>query len=78
LTKATDEAISIFSDENAGGVVLLKTYNDYYDGFEHEGEHKPGYAELISELLERFPLGKAIIGEVAQKDFIRLFGVILR
>ena len=78
LKQATDDAISLFGDKNAGGVVLLKTYNDYYNGFDHNGEYKPGYAELIAELTERFPLGEPIIGEEAQKDFIRLYSAILR
>jgi type I restriction enzyme R subunit len=78
LKQATDDAISLFGDKDAGGVVLLKAYSDYYNGFDFNGEYKPGYAELIDELTERFPLGEAIIGEQAQKDFISLYGAILR
>lgn len=78
LKQATDDAISLFGDKNAGGIVLLKTYNDYYNGFDQNGEYKPGYAELIAELTERFPLEEAIVGEEAQKDFIRLYSAILR
>jgi len=78
LKQATDDAISLFGDKDAGGIVLLKTYDDYYNGFDLGGEHKPGYTELIAELVEQFPLGEAIIGEEAQKDFIRLYGAILR
>ena len=78
LKQATDDAIALFGDKEAGGIVLLKTYNDYYNGFDQNGEHKPGYAELIAELLARFPLGEVIIGEEAKKEFIRLFGAILR
>ena len=78
LKQATDDAISLFGDKDAGGIVLLRTYDDYYNGFDHNGEYKPGYAELIAELMERFPLGEAIFGEQAKKDFIRLYGAILR
>jgi type I restriction enzyme R subunit len=78
LKQATDEAIALFGDKDAGGVVLLKTYNDYYSGYESDGKRHPGYAELIAELRERFPLGEAIVGEQSQKDFIRLYGAILR
>lgn len=78
LKKATDDAIALFGDREAGGIVLLKTYDDYYNGYEEKGAHKSGYTELISMLTETYPLGQAIIGEVAQKDFIRLFGAILR
>ena len=70
--------LSMFGDKNAGSIVLLKTYNDYYNGFNHDGECKPGYAELITELMERFPLGEPVIGKENQKDIIRLYGAILR
>ena len=58
--------------------MLLKAYNDYYNGYDEDGEYKLGYVELISRLTEQFPLGQPIIGEEAQKKFIRLYGTILR
>lgn len=78
LKQATDDAIALFGDKEAGGIVLLKTYNDYYNGYDEDGNHKPGYEESIKKLQTLYPLGQAIIGEQAQKDFIRLFGAILR
>ncbi len=78
LKQATDESIALFGDKDAGGIVLLKTYDDYYNGYEEKGERKPGYVELIAALQEQYPLGEAIVGEGAQKEFIRLFGAILR
>mgnify|MGYP001156157607 CR=1 FL=1 len=78
LKEATDEAIALFADKEAGSIVLLKTYEDYYNGYEENGKHKPGYVELITMIQELYPFGKAIIGEEAQKNFIRLFGAILR
>jgi type I restriction enzyme R subunit len=78
LKQATDEAIALFGDKDAGGVVLLKTYNDYYNGYDLDGKYQPGYAELIAELRERYPIGETIIGEQSQKEFIRLYGAILR
>jgi len=78
LKQATDDAIALFGDKEAGGIVLLKTYDDYYNGYDEDGKHKPGYAELIATLQTLYPLGQPIIGEGAQKDFIRLFGAILR
>lgn len=56
----------------------MKTYDDYYDGYEEDGKHKSGYAELVSKLQTLYSIGQPIIGEGAQKDFIRLFGAILR
>lgn len=80
LQKRTDDAISLFGDKEAGGIVLLRGYNDYYYGFEDDdGKIKPGYVDMIEELTTKFPLTEArITGEQNQKDFIVLFGAILR
>ena len=83
LQKETDDAIALFGNKDAGGVVLLKTYEDYYNGFDEEKsdedtKHTSGYKELIENLLTRFPLKQPIIGEQDEKDFIALFGSILR
>ena len=78
LEKATNEAIALFGDKEACGIVLLKTYAEYYNGYENEGRKIKGYKTLVEELLEKFPLGKRINGEKNQKDFIKLYGAILR
>jgi type I restriction enzyme R subunit len=78
LKQETDDAISLFGDKEAGGLVLIKTFNEYYNGFEEKGNVKNGYKDLIAELLSNFPLGIEIVGEQAQKDFINLFGAVLR
>lgn len=78
LQQETDEAIALFGDKDAGSIVLLKNYEAYYYGYDENGRHHPGYTELIEELEERFPLGQAIAGEQNRKDFIGLFGAVLR
>lgn len=78
LQKETDEALALFGNRDAGGIVLLKTYDAYYQGYDEDGKHRPGYTELINALLARFPLGVAIVGEQNEKDFISLFGALLR
>ncbi len=78
LQQATDDALALFGNRDAGGIVLLKSYEAYYDGYDEDGMHQPGYAEFIDELCAQFPLGEDIVGEQRQKDFIRLFGAILR
>ncbi|WP_127836604.1 type I restriction endonuclease subunit R [Clostridium prolinivorans] len=78
LKEETDKAIALFGNKDAGGIVLLKTYDEYYKGYCEKGEHKPGYEELIATLTTQYPLGKPIAGEETQKDFIRLYGAILR
>ena len=79
LRKQTDDALALFGDENASGTVLLKAYDDYYNGYDDEEEgHVRGYRELVSILLNDFPLSEPIIGEERLKDFVKLFGSILR
>ncbi len=80
LQKRTDDAISLFGDKEAGGVVLMCGYKDYYFGYEDsDGKEHPGYAGMIEELTTKFPLPDGrIVGEQKQKEFIILFGAILR
>ena len=79
LQKETDDAIALFGDKNASGIVLMKSYNDYYFGYDDEnGKHQKGYEERIAELIQKYPLGTDILGESAKKDFIVSFGNILR
>ena len=80
LQKRVDDAISLFGDRNASGIVLLKTFDDYYRGYiDSNDKRRPGYVEMIEELTDRFPLtAPRIEGEQNQKDFIALFGTILR
>jgi type I restriction enzyme R subunit len=68
LEEETNDAIALFGNRDARGVVLLKPYGDYYSD----------YTEKVGELLAHFPLGAPIVGESAQKEFIALFGAILR
>ena len=68
LEEETNDAIALFGNKDARGIVLLKPYAEYYDE----------YAERVSELLADYPLGEPIVGETAQKEFIALFGAILR
>ena len=78
LEKATNESIALFGDKEAGGVVLLKAYEEYYNGYKDGDKEVRGYASLVAELLEKFPVGERIVGEQNQKDFIKLYGGILR
>lgn len=80
LQRRVDDAIKLFGDKNAGGIVLLHSFKDYYYGFEDsDGKWNPGYVNMLEELKEKFPLTEPqIIGEKNQKDFIMLFGALLR
>ena len=79
LEKETNDAIALFGDKEANGIVLLKSYEDYYYGcVDDKGREQKGYEERIAELLQKYPLGEPIVGEQNKKDFIVLFGNILR
>ena len=80
LQKRVDSAIALFGDREAGGIVLLHKFDDYYYGYTtQDGKDKPGYVDMINELTEKFPLSEPRIeGEQNQKEFIALFGAILR
>lgn len=68
LQEATDKAIALFGNKDAGGIVLLKPYQDYLQE----------YLSKIAELRSAFEPGERIDSELAQKDFIQAFGAILR
>ena len=68
LEEETNDAIALFGNKDAQGIVVLKPYSEYYDR----------YTDTVAKLLEQFPLGQVIEGEGAQKEFIKLFGAILR
>jgi type I restriction enzyme R subunit len=68
LEKETNDALALFGNKDAKGIVLLKPYAEYYDEYEN----------LVAKLRADFPLDQTIVGEMAQKAFIKLFGSILR
>ena len=80
LQQRVDDAIALFGDKEAGGIVLIHSFQDYYYGYDTaDGRDMPGYVDMIEALCEKFPLAEPqIIGEEAQKEFIRLFGAILK
>jgi type I restriction enzyme R subunit len=68
LEKQTQEAITLFGNKDAGGVVILAPYADYYSE----------YSDLVQELQEKFPDFGVPVGETAQREFVGLFNQILR
>ena len=68
LEDEVNEAIALFGDADAQGIVLLKPYAEYL------GE----YRDRISQLREMLAPGEEPLGEKAEKDFVRLWGVIMR
>lgn len=79
LEDRLNEALAKFGDEEAHGVVLLKPYKDYYYGYEDEnGKKFEGYKELVEKLKLKFMPGELMQSEQEQKEFIKLYGSILK
>ena len=80
LEKATKDAIKLFGDENSINVIIERSYDDYINGFTYEdtGVVFKGYKELCEEIVERFPDPTEIKLEKDKKEFVKLFGEILK
>ena len=82
LEQATNDALGLFGNPEANGVVLLKTFDEYYyEGYEDaNGKHQPGYKEIVETLREEYPLpvGTDFMTEEAKKDFIKKYSYILK
>ena len=78
LEEDTNKAMSMFGNEQAGGIILLKPFKDYYYGWEKDGEPQQGYIDMIAELQDKFALPVSFESEQAEKDFIKEWGAILR
>lgn len=81
LEQETNDAITLFGDKNACNIVLLKSYDDYINGYTDEtGKKHIGFAKIVDALKQLFPdpANMPLIGEEKEKEFIRLFGSYLR
>lgn len=79
LEDRLNEALAKFGDENARGIVLLKPYKDYYYGYKDEnGKTFEGYKSLVEKLTSKFAPGELMQSETEQKEFIKLYGAILK
>ncbi|MEG1647948.1 MAG: type I restriction endonuclease subunit R [Bacilli bacterium] len=74
-----NDAIALFGDENASSIVLLRPYNDYYNGYQDESKREfPGYVKLVQDLLDKYPAGQMITGEQNNINFVKLYSAILK
>ena len=80
LEKATKDAIKLFGDENSINVIIERSYDEYINGFTDEdtGVVFKGYKELCEEIIEKFPDPTEIKLEKDKKEFVKLFGEILK
>lgn len=71
LSHQVDDALELFGDEAAGGIVVLKSYAEYMSD----------YLSTLDEIQTRFigADGKLeLVGETAEKAFVGAFGALLR
>lgn len=79
LEDSTNKALSLFGDPEARGVSILRPFDDYFNGYDdNKGKHQEGYKELVEELLKMLKPGEKPFGEEAERNFIKLFGNVLK
>jgi type I restriction enzyme R subunit len=85
LEEATNKCLGLFGDKDASGIVLMRPFDDYYNGYDEmqkngQMKHYPGYVELVQQLLAKFPLNKLkdLASEKERKEFIKLMGAVLK
>ncbi|GAA7074825.1 HsdR family type I site-specific deoxyribonuclease [Helicobacter pylori] len=78
LEQDLNDALMLFGNKDAQSIALLRKYEDYLKGYTHNNKEYEGYEGLIGRLLTEFPLKEPIISESRKKDFIKLFGKILK
>lgn len=81
LEEATNESFALFGDKDASGIVLMRPFEDYYNGYDDEnGHHVFGYKEIIDELLKKYrlPINPTTFTLDQKKDFVKLFGGVLK
>lgn len=62
-----NDALGLFGDKDACGVVLLKSYHDYYYGYKDDKDKEiRGYKDLVDELMQKYPVGVPIHSEQEQ------------
>lgn len=78
LEEKLNSALELFGGGDVRGVVVMKTFDEYYNGYKDEENDFEGYRSLVAKLKIEFPLDVEMIGEKKKKQFINLFGAILR
>ncbi|MCQ2336515.1 MAG: type I restriction endonuclease subunit R [Paludibacteraceae bacterium] len=79
LEEQTNNALSLFGDADANGTAILRPFEDYFKGYtDKKGKHVKGYEEFVEELKKMLLPGAIPVGEQKERDFIKLFGTVLR
>lgn len=82
LQEDTNEAIALYGDKEAKGYVVLRSFNDYYNGYtDADGKRHKGYKELVERLKKEFNLEEftnTVDTPKKKKEFIKLYNEILK
>ena len=78
IEKEVNDSIELFSNKNARGIIILKSYQDYMEGFhDQKGKYQQGFVEVVEVLKEQFSLLNGRVPEIksesSQRDFVNLF-----
>lgn len=71
LKNNTDEAIALFSDENAKSIILVEPYEKYVDDFNHG-------VSLLKEIAPTIDSVNSLVSEVEELKFIKAFRNLMR
>ncbi len=71
------ESIALFGDSEASGIILLRPYEDYFDGYKEGKEYHQGYKDIILALKTELSM-ENVIGESKEKEFIICYGNLLK
>jgi len=71
LKQATDEAIALFSNKDAGGVILMKPYEEYVAEVEEA-------LEQLRLITQEYNDVSSLVGEEAKLEFIKAFRNVMR
>lgn len=78
LEKATNDSLALFWNKDAKGTVLIKTYDEYMNGYDENWKHIPWYIELVDMLKDSYEYWEVIQWEQNQMKFVRLYWKILK
>ncbi|VEU62901.1 type I restriction endonuclease subunit R [Mycoplasmopsis bovirhinis] len=81
LSKEVEEAVSLFSNKDAQGIILLRPISDYWFGYNDEnGNYNIGFSEICAKLNKRYPLNDGILNipNELKRDFINDYNIYLR
>ena len=78
IEEEVNDSIELFSNKNSRGIIILKSYEDYMEGFhDQKGKYQQGFIEVVEALKEQFPLLNGRVPEIksesSQRDFVNLF-----